>query len=73
MKWDRIEENWGEFKDRAKQQWGELSVAQLDVIAGKRDCLASGIQETYGISKHAAEWQLSGWQHRQHKLNRPRR
>ena len=65
MNWDRINGNWQEFKGKIKQQWEKLTDAQLDAIAGSRDRLAAGIQQTYGISKHAAEWQLSGWQHRQ--------
>lgn len=65
MNWDRINGNWQEFKGKIKQQWEKLTDAQLDAIAGNRARLAAGIQQSYGISKHAAEWQLSGWQHRQ--------
>jgi hypothetical protein len=43
-------------------QWGKLTDDQLDVVAGKRDSLAGKIQETYGITKEAAEKQLSEWQ-----------
>jgi uncharacterized protein YjbJ (UPF0337 family) len=64
MKWEYIEENWEEFKHQAKQQWDRLGDAQLDAIAGARDQLAESIQLAYGISAHAAEWQLSGWQNR---------
>ncbi len=59
MKWDHIEGNWKQFKGNVKRQWDRLSDAQLDVIAGVRDQLADSIQQVYGISKHAAEWQLS--------------
>ena len=62
MNWDRIEGNWKQFKGNARQQWGKLTDDRLDVIAGKRDNLAGKIQETYGISKDAAEKQLSDWQ-----------
>ncbi len=65
MNWDRIDGNWQQFKGNVKAQWGRLADNQLDVIAGKRAHLAGEIQLTYGISKHAAEWQLSGWQFRQ--------
>ena len=71
MNWEQINGNWKEFKGRAKQQWDKLTDVQLDLIAGKRDQLVAGIQEMYGISKHAAEWQLSGWQHRQHEIALP--
>jgi uncharacterized protein YjbJ (UPF0337 family) len=65
MKWDRIEGNWTHFKGNVKAQWGKLTDDRLAAIAGKRDHLAGEIQATYGISKHAAKWQLSGWQGRQ--------
>ncbi len=64
MKWDLISTNWEEFKGKARQHWAMLTVAQLDAAAGHRDRVAASIQQAYGISKHAAEWQLSGWQHR---------
>ena len=41
---------------------GKLTDDQLDVIAGKRDQLAGKIQEAYGITKEAAEKQLTEWQ-----------
>ncbi len=72
MNWDRIEGNWKQFKGNARQQWGKLTDDQFDVIAGKRDKLAGKIQETYGISKEAAEKQISEWQNRQNELNRPK-
>ena len=62
MNLDRIEGNWKQFKGNVKEQWGKLTDDQLDVIAGKRDKLAGKIQEMYGISKNAAEKQLSDWQ-----------
>ena len=52
------------IKGNVKEQWGKLTDDQLDVIAGKRDHLAGKIQETYGLSKDAAEKQLSDWQKR---------
>ena len=36
--------------------------------AGKRDQLASKIQETYGISKDETEKQLAEWQGRQKEV-----
>ena len=64
MNWDRIENNWKQFKVDVKKQWPELSDDQLHLAAGKRDLLHYEIQKAYGISAHAAEWQLSGWQER---------
>ncbi len=64
MNWDRIESNWKRFNVDVKKQWRKLSDHQLNSTAGKRDLLLHEIQKTYGISEHAAEWQLSGWQAR---------
>ncbi len=69
MNWNLIEGNWLKFKDSVHAQWNKLTAAQLDLIAGKRDRLAHEIHAAYGISRHAAEWQLSGWQGRQATLN----
>jgi uncharacterized protein YjbJ (UPF0337 family) len=65
MNWDRIEGNWKQVKGSVKVRWGKLTDDQLDVIAGKRDALAGRIQETYGITKEAAEKELADWQERQ--------
>jgi uncharacterized protein YjbJ (UPF0337 family) len=65
MNWDRIEGNWKQFKGTAKQQWGKLTDAHLDVIAGKRDLLAGKVQEAYGVTKEDAEKQVSTWQETQ--------
>jgi uncharacterized protein YjbJ (UPF0337 family) len=69
MNWNLIEGNWLKFKGSVHAQWNKLTAAQLDLIAGKRDRLAHEIHAAYGISRHAAEWQLSGWQGRQATLN----
>jgi uncharacterized protein YjbJ (UPF0337 family) len=62
MNWNRIEGNWGKFKDCAQQRWGELTAEQLDAIAGKRECLSGNIQRSYGITRDEAEKQLGAWQ-----------
>jgi uncharacterized protein YjbJ (UPF0337 family) len=62
MNWDRIEGNWKQFKGSVKERWGKLTDDELDVIAGKRDKLAGRIQASYGVSKDAAEQQLTHWQ-----------
>ena len=71
MNWSRIKDDWNEFKSKVKLQWDKLPDAQLEVIAGSRDQLIDWIQKTYGVSRHAAEWQLSGWQQRQRDDKRP--
>ncbi len=65
MNWDRIEGNWKQLKGSIKEKWGKLTDDELDVIAGKRDKLAGRIQETYGLTKDAAEKQLAEWQDQQ--------
>lgn len=64
MNWDRIESNWKQCQVDVTAQWGKLSDHQLNATAGKRELLRHEIEKTYGISEHAAEWQLSGWQAR---------
>lgn len=69
MNWDRIEGNWKQFKGNVKEQWGKLTDDQIEVIAGKRDHLAGKIQESYGVTKDAAEIQINDWQKRMKELN----
>lgn len=69
MSWNLIEANWLTSKDNVRAQWNRLTAVQLDSIDGKRDRLAQAIRKAYGITRHAAEWQLSGWQGRQATLN----
>jgi len=64
MNWDRIEGNWKQIRGKVKEQWGTLTDADLEVIAGRRDQLLGKIQERYGIVKDDAEKLLSEWQHR---------
>lgn len=64
MNWDRIEGSWTQFKGKVKEQWGELTDDQIDVINGRRDQLAGKIQETYGLTKEEAERQLEDWESR---------
>jgi uncharacterized protein YjbJ (UPF0337 family) len=64
MNWDRIEGNWKQFKGSVRQQWGQFTDDQLDVIAGRRDLLLGRIQELYGLSKDETEKQLIDWQER---------
>jgi uncharacterized protein YjbJ (UPF0337 family) len=70
MNWDRIEGNWKQLKGSVKEQWGQLTDDQLDVIAGKRNNLVGKIQETYGISKDETEKQLAAWQKRMKEIGR---
>ena len=62
MNWDRIEGNWEQYKGTVKEQWGRLTVTQLDFVAGRREHLAGQIQESYGITRKEAGKQLYDWQ-----------
>ncbi len=64
MNMDTFEGNWKQFKGQVKEQWGELTDDDLDVIAGKRDQLAGRLQERYGIAKEAAEQQIKDFEKR---------
>ena len=62
MNWDRIEGSWKQLTGRVKEQWGQLTDDDLDVVAGRRDQLAGKIQERYGIALNEANEQLAAWQ-----------
>lgn len=62
MNEDRIEGNWMQFKGKVKEQWGQLTDDDLDVIAGKRDQLLGRIQARHGLAKDEAEKQLASFQ-----------
>ena len=62
MNWNRIQDNWGQFRVAAKQRWAKLGESQLLAIGGRRELLARRIRETYGISAQETEDQLVEWQ-----------
>ena len=62
MNWDLIAGNWKQAVGKAKEQWGELTSDDLDVVAGRRDMLAGKIQERYGVLKDEAERQIAAWE-----------
>ncbi len=64
MNWDRIEDDWKKVKGTVREQWGRLSDDHLERIAGKRDQLVGGIQESYGIDREDAERQVMAWEMR---------
>ena len=64
MNWDRIEGNWKQFKGQARQQWGKLTVDELDQVEGRREELVGRIQEKYGIARDEAERQVRDWEGR---------
>jgi uncharacterized protein YjbJ (UPF0337 family) len=65
MDWNRIEGNWKQLKGKVKEQWGQLTDDELDLIAGRREQLEGKIQERYGITKDAARKDVDDWIMRQ--------
>ncbi|MET3649093.1 CsbD family protein [Phyllobacterium ifriqiyense] len=61
MAWDRVEGNWKQIKGKVKEQWGELTDDDLDVINGKREQLEGKIQERYGKAKDEAKREVDTW------------
>jgi len=64
MNWDAIERDWSEFRAEVRANWTRLTSEQLDLIAGKRNSLASTIQESYGVTGTAAQQQIAAFEER---------
>jgi uncharacterized protein YjbJ (UPF0337 family) len=64
MNQDTFEGNWKQLKGKVKEEWGNLTDDDLDIIAGKRDQLAGRLQERYGIAKEAAETSIKEFEKR---------
>ena len=64
MNHDRLEGNWKQIKGKVKEQWGQLTDDDLDVIAGRRDQLLGRIQERHGVAKDEAEQQIDTFERR---------
>ena len=60
----QFEGNWNQFKGKVKQQWGQLTNDDLDVIEGNRDELIGKIQERYGYSLEKAQNEVDAWERR---------
>ena len=39
MNWDEIKGSWKELRGRVREQWGQLTDDDVDIIAGRRDRL----------------------------------
>jgi len=61
MNWNRIKGNWKQFTGKAKEQWGELTDDDLDVVAGRREQLVGKLQERYGVAQEEAERMVAAW------------
>jgi hypothetical protein len=65
MQWEQIENNWLVYRFIIKQHWDEISLQQLNNIAGERARFSSTIQSTYDVSSAYAEQEISDWQDKQ--------
>ncbi len=64
MNWDEIKGSWKEFRGRVREQWGQLTDDDLDVIAGRRERLVGMIQQRYGTLKEEADDQVTRFERR---------
>ena len=62
MNWDTIEGNWKQAKGKIREQWGQLTDDDLDVVNGKREQLVGAIQKRYGKTKDEVEQELSAYE-----------
>jgi uncharacterized protein YjbJ (UPF0337 family) len=58
MDWRQIEQNWIAFKSELPKNWGRLSDEDISRIIGRREELASRLQERYGMRSKRAVLQL---------------
>ena len=58
MQWDQIEDNWKIYRGHIKQEWGQLTDEDLNIISGKRDQLIGRLQNRYGFPRNEAERQV---------------
>lgn len=65
MNWYTIESQWDDYKASARLRWGELTVQQINGVAGRRNDLSQRIQAAYAVSPQQAERQIAEWQARQ--------
>src|SRR5258708_1576260 len=58
MDWNFVDATWQRFRGEVHANWGRLTSAHLDLIAGGRARLASKIKEAYGVTGDEAERQI---------------
>jgi uncharacterized protein YjbJ (UPF0337 family) len=62
--WNFVEASWERFRDEVHANWGRLTSAHPDLIAGKRARLASKLKEAYGVTGDEAERQIKSFEAR---------
>ena len=64
MNWDDIEGQWKVMKGKVKEQWGDLTDDEIDMIGGKKDQLIGRIQKRYGMAREDAARQVEEFERR---------
>ena len=64
MDWNFVEASWQQFRGEVHANWGRLTPAHLDLIAGRRVQLARKIREAYGVTGDEAERQIKSFEAR---------
>jgi uncharacterized protein YjbJ (UPF0337 family) len=64
MDWNFAEASWLQLRDEVHANWGRLTSAHLDLIAGSRTRLARRIEEAYGVTSNEAERQIKSFEAR---------
>lgn len=61
MNWDQVAGNWKQLKGKIRQQWGDFTDDEIDIIEGKREELVGRLQAKYGYTKEVAEREADNW------------
>jgi len=59
MIWYEIAGDWTQFAGMVKSKWGKLTDADLTTFGGKRDQLATLLQQKYGYPREQAEREIN--------------
>ncbi len=68
MNWDQVQGKWKQLKGSVRQEWGDLTNSDVEMIAGSRDKLIGKLQERYGYAKEEAQKKADDFARR---LNEP--
>jgi len=68
MNWEHLEGNWKQLKSNLRARWVELTDADLEGIAGKREMLIGRLREIYDLTKERAEAELRDWERHQEPI-----
>jgi uncharacterized protein YjbJ (UPF0337 family) len=61
MNEDILKGKWKQLKGKVKEQWGDLTDDEIDMVEGRKDILIGKLQERYGMSKAEASRQADNW------------